>query len=64
MADLLSQKKAKKLLEQNGWTETHGGKHVIKMTKPGQRPITLPKHKGADYGKELSARIRKQAGLD
>ena len=24
----------------HGWTETLGGKHVIKMEKPGRRPIT------------------------
>jgi hypothetical protein len=26
---------------------TRGGKHVVKMTKPGERPITLPRHKTA-----------------
>jgi predicted RNA binding protein YcfA (HicA-like mRNA interferase family) len=60
---LLSQKTAKKLLEQNGWEQTAGGKHVIKMKKSGQRPITLPRHKGQDYGKSLTARILDQAGL-
>jgi len=25
----------KKLLEANGWVETIGGKHVVKMEKPG-----------------------------
>ena len=63
MADLLSQKKAKKLLEQNGWVETLGGKHNIKMEKDGERPITLPMAKGQDYSKGLSRAIRKQAGL-
>jgi len=24
------------------WKMTRGGKHVVKMTKPGERPITLP----------------------
>jgi predicted RNA binding protein YcfA (HicA-like mRNA interferase family) len=64
MADLLSQKLARKLLEGNGWTCTKGGKHNIKMEKPGMRPITLPMHGGEMYGKGLSAKIRKEAGLD
>jgi predicted RNA binding protein YcfA (HicA-like mRNA interferase family) len=60
----LNQKSAKKLLEEHGWRQTRGGKHNIKMEKPGHRPITLPYHHGEDYGKGLSAAIRKQAGLD
>ncbi len=60
---LLNQKSAKKLLEQDGWEQTAGGKHVIKMKKAGQRPITLPQHKGQDYGKSLTASILKEAGL-
>lgn len=60
----LNQKKAIKLLEQNGWTRSRGGKHVVKMTKPGQRPITLPHHKGRDYSKGLTAAILRQAGVD
>jgi predicted RNA binding protein YcfA (HicA-like mRNA interferase family) len=47
----LSQKKAIKLLEDNGWTLARGGKHVVKMTKPGNRPITLPHHKAATTAK-------------
>jgi hypothetical protein len=39
---VLNQKSARKLLEANGWTMTRGGKHVVKMTKPGERPITSP----------------------
>lgn len=42
---------------------TMGGKHVVKMEKPGERPITLPMHRGADYGPHLSNEIMKQAGL-
>lgn len=60
----LSQKSARKLLEANEWTETLGGKHNVKMTKPGQRPITLPMHKGRDYAPGLTAAILRQAGLD
>ena len=48
MATPLSQKKAKRLMEADGWTETRGGKHVVKMVKPGHRPVTLPFNKGRD----------------
>ena len=51
-------------LEENGWTATRGGKHAVKMEKQGERPITLPRHKGEDYGKGLTAAILKAAGLD
>jgi predicted RNA binding protein YcfA (HicA-like mRNA interferase family) len=51
------------LLERHGWTLSRGGKHVVKMTKPGCRPITLPRHKGQTYGKGPDAQIRRQAGL-
>lgn len=60
----LNQKKAIKLLEQNGWTRSRGGKHVVKMTKQGERPITLPHHKGRAYSKGLTAAILRQAGLN
>ncbi len=56
----INQKSGKKLLERYGYTVTRGGKHVVKMEKEGCRPITLPKHKGAEYGKSLSAEILRQ----
>lgn len=59
----LNQKQAIALLRENGWSRTTGGKHVVKMTRPGRRPITLPQHKGRDYGPGLTAAILKQAGL-
>lgn len=58
----MNQKSAIALLSLNGWTRVEGGKHV-KMTKPGHRPITLPQHRGSQYGKGLTAAILKQAGL-
>ncbi|MGI9113244.1 MAG: type II toxin-antitoxin system HicA family toxin [Gaiellaceae bacterium] len=64
MAKLLNQAAARKLMEADGWVVARGGKHVVKMTKPGMRPVTLPFHGGQAYGKALSAAIRKQAGLD
>jgi len=41
MAETLSQRTAKKLAEENGWTETQGGKHNVKMEKAGCRPVTF-----------------------
>jgi predicted RNA binding protein YcfA (HicA-like mRNA interferase family) len=64
MGRLLNQKTAIRLLESHGWTNTIGGKHNVKMTKPGNRPITLPHHRGADYSVGLSRSICKAAGID
>jgi predicted RNA binding protein YcfA (HicA-like mRNA interferase family) len=60
----LNQKRARKMLEAQGWTKTVGGKHNVKIEKPGHRPITLPKHSGAGYGKQLAAAIMRQGGLE
>lgn len=59
----MNQKQWIKTLKNEGWTQDRGGKHVVKMTRPGRRPITLPMHKGRDYSKGLDAAIRRQAGL-
>jgi hypothetical protein len=40
-----------KALQDAGWTQERGGKHVVKMTKKGERPITLPQHRGQTYSK-------------
>lgn len=63
MRRLLSQKSAIKLLRDHGWEQTIGGKHNVKMTQAGHRPITLPKHKGQDYSPGLTAAILKQVGI-
>jgi predicted RNA binding protein YcfA (HicA-like mRNA interferase family) len=63
MEGTLNQRKAMKLLRENGWTRARGGKHQVKMTKQGYRPITLPQHKGRDYPTGLAQGILKQAGL-
>lgn len=60
---VLSQKSARALLVEHGWVEEQGGKHVVKMVKPHQRPITLPMHGGASYTKRLTAAILRAAGL-
>jgi predicted RNA binding protein YcfA (HicA-like mRNA interferase family) len=64
VAKLLDQRRAIRLLEREGWSRTVGGKHSVKMTKPGSRPITLPHHHGECYSKGLSAAIVKQAELN
>jgi predicted RNA binding protein YcfA (HicA-like mRNA interferase family) len=59
-----NQKSLKKLLRKNGWTETQGGKHVVKMEKPGEpRPMTLPHHRGQDYSTSMTASILRDTGL-
>jgi predicted RNA binding protein YcfA (HicA-like mRNA interferase family) len=58
-----TQKEWIKRLQQDGWTRERGGKHQVKMTKPGQRPITLPDHKRRAYSKGFEAQLRRQAGL-
>lgn len=63
MTKTYNQKSMRKRLEEHGWTQTRGGRHVIKMTKPGCRPITLPMHKGRDYSSGLTAAILRQAGI-
>jgi predicted RNA binding protein YcfA (HicA-like mRNA interferase family) len=63
MKGTLNQKKAIKLLKENGWMQARGGKHQVKMIKPRNRPITLPQHKGRDYPTGLARAILKQAGL-
>jgi predicted RNA binding protein YcfA (HicA-like mRNA interferase family) len=63
MRATLNQKKAIKLLRENGWKQSRGGKHQVKMTKRGHRPITLPQHKGRDYPVGLARAIIRQAGL-
>jgi predicted RNA binding protein YcfA (HicA-like mRNA interferase family) len=59
----MTQKEWIKLLQDHGWRQERGGKHVVKMAKEGRRPITLPMHKGQTYSKGLDAAIRRQAGL-
>ena len=41
MAKLLNQRRAIRLLTNDGWTETRGGKHVVKMVKDGTGEIDV-----------------------
>lgn len=59
----MTMKEARTLLQANGWKETQGGKHGVKMEKKGCRPITLPTHNGSAYSQSLTQAILKQAGL-
>ena len=52
------------VLEAHGWTLDRGGKHNVKMTKPGERPIPLAQNKGKDYPKRTRDGVLKQAGID
>lgn len=58
-----TQKEWIRLLTQDGWTQETGGKHGVKMTKEGHRPITLPTHKRSTYANGLDAAIKREAGL-
>ena len=51
------------LLEAHGWTKEIGGKHSTKMTKPGERPVTIPRHRGGDFGPQLRNAILTQSGI-
>lgn len=59
----LNQAQAIKLLASYGWTQETGGRHQVKMTKPGRRPVTLPDNKRRDYPPGLRNAILKQAGI-
>jgi len=58
-----TQKEWIKRLQREGWTRERGGKHQVKMTKPGHRPITLPENKRSVYSKGFEAELRRQADL-
>ena len=58
-----TQKQWIKRLKRDGWTLERGGKHQVKMTKAGHRPITLPEKKGESYSKGFESELRRQADL-
>lgn len=58
-----TQKEWIKRLEREGWSRARGGNHQVKMTKAGERPITLPENKRRAYSKGFEAELRKQAGI-
>ncbi len=60
---VLNHDAAKALLEAHGWVVRIGGKHATKMTKPGWRPVTVPRHGGRDWTPRLRATVLREAGL-
>lgn len=52
------------LLRRDGWRQHAGGKHQVKMTKQGWRPITLPDNHRRAYSKGFEAQLRREAGLN
>lgn len=60
---VMNQKRMIKLLRDNGWVQTAGGRHQVKMEKPGMRPVTLPQNHGRDYSVGLTSAILTQAGI-
>jgi predicted RNA binding protein YcfA (HicA-like mRNA interferase family) len=59
----MTYKEARSLLEANGWKETQGGNHGVKMVKEGCRPVTLPTHHREKWSVSMTQSILKQAGL-
>ena len=59
-----TQKTLIKMLKEHGWEQSVGGKHQVKMTREGQRPVTIPEFKGETLPIGLSQAILKQAGIE
>jgi hypothetical protein len=55
-----TQKEWIKRLQREGWSKERGGKHQVKMTKPGSRPITLPENHRSAYSKRLEAQLERE----
>ena len=53
-----------KVLREDGWRQEAGGRHQVKMTKQGMRPITLPDNHRRAYAKGFEAQLRREARLD
>jgi hypothetical protein len=52
------------LMRSNGWTQEAGGKHQVKMTMSGRRPVTLPDNHRRAYSKGFEAQLRREIRLD
>jgi hypothetical protein len=53
-----------KLMTSNGWRQEAGGKHQVKMTMSGRRPVTLPDNHRRAYSKGFEAQLRRETRLD
>jgi predicted RNA binding protein YcfA (HicA-like mRNA interferase family) len=60
---VIDQRLMVRLAKSVGWEQTSGGRHQVKMEKEGERPVTLPHHKGRDYPRGLRSAILAQLGL-
>ena len=56
----LTQSQWIQLLRRDGWRQEAGGKHQVKMTKQGRRPITLPDNHRRAYSKGFEAQLRRE----
>lgn len=59
-----TQKQLQRRLQSEGWVTIRGGKHVVKMTKVGYRPITIPACHGEVLSIGLVRSILRQADVD
>ena len=53
-----------KLLRHHGWRQQAGGRHQVKMTMQGRRPVTLPHNHGRAYSKGFEAQLRRETRLN
>ena len=49
-----------KLMQRDGWRQEAGGKHQVKMTRSGRRPVTLPDNHRRAYSKGFEAQLRRE----
>jgi predicted RNA binding protein YcfA (HicA-like mRNA interferase family) len=59
-----TQKELIRRLSGAGWKRQAGGRHQVKMTKEGRRPVTIPEYRGETLPVGLSEAILKQAGIE
>lgn len=59
-----TQKQLIRRLSAAGWVKQSGGRHQVKMTKAGRRPVTIPEHRGETLPVGLSNAILKQADME
>ncbi|MDE3130752.1 MAG: hypothetical protein KGL16_06325 [Acidobacteriota bacterium] len=60
----MKQKQWIELMRREGWRQTPGGSHQVKMTMAGRRPITLPDNHRRAYSKGFEAQLRREIGRD
>ena len=53
-----------KFMRSKGWRQEAGGKHQVKMTMSGRRPVTLPDNHRRAYSKGFEAQLRREIRQD